>query len=60
MEWADTLEEFIDMLLYDVHVVGVGQDLYQLVIWDEVKPWEKSSLYFKVVLKFLLYLLQKL
>ena len=56
----DTLETLADVLLNSVKVVGLGEDLDQLVVRQEVKARELVSLVLQVLLKLLLNIRQSL
>lgn len=49
VDHPNSLEKFVDVLLYYAHIVGIGQDLYKLVVGNEVKSWKESSFDLKIV-----------
>ncbi len=42
-----------------MHAVGIGKDLNELIVGDEIKPGEQLTFDLQVILKFFLYFFQE-
>lgn len=42
---CDILKAFVQVRLYSSRIFGLGQNLQELIIWQEVKPTNRYTLY---------------
>ena len=56
---GNVLEAFLEVRLYSCRVLCLRKDLQQLVVREEVEPWERCSLCLEVLAESLLDLVQE-